>query len=136
MHKATVRANKYFWDKFERLTGLPSERAKQAMDSEHQKKKYLQFITSDNITPHCSYRNTKSTNNIMTPEVVENGIAFCEANGYTPIFLGTPQGIDEIRYQEYLIMQFQYMTTVQTIKMEKFPAFYFLTGIIYITYMN
>jgi len=104
MHKATVRANKYFWEKFEGLTGLPSERTKLAMDSEHQEMKYLQFITSDNITPHCSYRNTKSTNDIMTPEIVENGIAFCEANGYTPVFLGTPQGVNEVKYQEYLII--------------------------------
>ncbi len=104
MHKATVRANKYFWDKYERLTGLPSERTKLAIDREPQKKKYLQFITSDKITPHCSYRNTKGTDNIMTPEFLEMGIAFCDANGYTPVFLGTPQVVDEEKYQDYLII--------------------------------
>ncbi len=102
MHKATVRANKYFWKKFEILTGLPSERTKLAEYHEHEKKRYLQFITSDNITPHCSYRNTKFTDNIMTAEILAKGIAFCEANGYTPIFLGTIRGVNEVKYQEYL----------------------------------
>lgn len=102
MHKATVRANKYFWDKFERLTGLPSERRKLAVESGYEKKKYLQFITSDNITPHCSYRNTKSTNDIMTSETMKKGIVFCDTNGYTPVFLGAPQGVDEVKYQKYL----------------------------------
>ncbi len=101
MHKATVRANKYFWEKFERLTGLTSERTKYAKNREPQKMKYMQFITSDNITPHCSYRNTKAFNNIMLPEIMEKGIAFCETKGYTPVFLGTPQGV---KYKEYLII--------------------------------
>lgn len=104
MHKATVRANKYFWEKFESMTGLPSERTKKAMDRKPLKRKYLQFITSDAITPHCSYRNTKATNNIMTPEVLENGIAFCEANNYTPVLLGVPQAANEEIYQEYLMI--------------------------------
>ncbi len=102
IHKATVRANKYFWGKFEKLTGLPSERTKIAMERAHQENKYMQFITSDNITPHCSYRNTKSTNNIMAPDVLEKGIAFCETKDFTPVFLGTPQGVNEVKYQEYL----------------------------------
>ncbi len=102
IHKATVRANRYFWGKFEKLTGLPSERTKIAMERAHQENKYMQFITSDNITPHCSYRNTKSTNNIMAPDVLEKGIAFCETKDFTPVFLGTPQGVNEVKYQEYL----------------------------------
>ncbi|AEY64488.1 radical SAM peptide maturase, CXXX-repeat target family [Clostridium sp. BNL1100] len=102
IHKATVRANQYFWDKFESVSGLPSQRKKAALDRKQQNKSYLQFITSDNIIPHCSYRNTKSTNNIMTPEVLEKGIAFCEAKGYTPVFLGVPQGVNEEKHQEYL----------------------------------
>ncbi len=104
MHKATVRANKYFWDKFESATGLTSERKKIEKDRGRQCRKYLQFITADNIIPHCSYRNTKGTDNVMAPEVFEKGIEFCEANGYTPTFLGTPSGIDKNRYEEYIII--------------------------------
>jgi radical SAM peptide maturase (CXXX-repeat target family)/CXXX repeat peptide maturase len=104
MHKATVRANKYFWDKFESITGLPSERKRLAKEREQQNQKFLQFITSDNITPHCAYRNTKGTNEIMTPEVFEKGMEFCEANGFTPAFLGTPHQIEKMQYQENLII--------------------------------
>lgn len=104
MHKATVRANKYFWDKLERLTGLPSERKKIAIDRGYQNRKYLQFITSDSITPHCSYRNTKGTGNVMTPDVFEKGIEFCEANDYTPALLGTPREIDVRKYHEHVII--------------------------------
>jgi radical SAM peptide maturase (CXXX-repeat target family)/CXXX repeat peptide maturase len=104
MHKATVRANKYFWDKFESITGLPSERKRLAKEREQQNQKFLQFITSDNITPHCAYRNTKGTNQIMTPEVFEKGMEFCEANGFTPAFLGTPHQIEKIQSQENLII--------------------------------
>lgn len=102
MHKATVRANKYFWETFEKLTGLPSERTKIALGRQPKNNKYMQFITSDNITPHCSYRNTKSTKNIMAPELLKQGITFCEKNGYTPVFLGTPRGVNEVNTKEYL----------------------------------
>ncbi len=102
MHKATVRANKYFWEKFEEVTGLPSERTKYKRLKEG--RKYLQFITSDAITPHCNYRNNKGTNNIMLPELIERGLAFCEDKGYKPAFLGTPQGIEKEKYEEYIII--------------------------------
>ncbi len=104
MHKATVRANKYFWNKFEVVTGLPSERKRIAEERTPQSKKYLQFITSDNITPHCAYRNTKDTNEVMPPEIFEKGMEFCSANGFTPAFLGIPQKIDKLKYQEDLII--------------------------------
>lgn len=102
MHKATVRANKYFWNKFELVTGLPSVRKTVELMKTGQK--YLQFITSDNVTPHCFYRNINGTNNIMLPELIEKGLEFCTKNGFRPAFLGTPQGIDEEKYQEYIII--------------------------------
>lgn len=104
MHKATVRANKYFWDKFERVTGLPSERTKVLTGEVPQNEKYLQFITSDSITPHCSYKNTKGTKDIMSNEIFEKGIEFCTANGFTPVLLGIPEGLEEERYNKHIII--------------------------------
>ncbi len=102
MHKATVRANKYFWDKFESVTGFPSERKRVlALKS---RKKYLQFITSDNIVPHCAYRNTIGTDNIMSPEIFEEGIEFCTKNGFTPALFGKPLGVDAERYGSYILV--------------------------------
>ena len=102
MHKATVRANKYFWDKFAKVTGQPSRRE----DNEYCQEivRYLQFITSDHIIPHCAYRNTKGTNDIMTPEIFEKGMDFCKKNDYTPAFLGIPQGIDKKKYENYIMI--------------------------------
>lgn len=103
MHKATVRANKYFWDRFEKVSGLPSQR-KVKETKNQQVIKYLQFITSDTITPHCSYQNTKGTKNIMAPEIFQKGMAFCEKNGYKPAFLGKPQGIAGREYEQYIVI--------------------------------
>ncbi|MCX7920903.1 MAG: radical SAM peptide maturase, CXXX-repeat target family [Clostridia bacterium] len=94
MHKANVRANKYFWDKFERVTGIVSPRTEQKEQREQEEgdngieQKYLQFITSDDITPHCTYRNWRNTNNVMSREVVTKGLEFAYKNGFTTVFLG------------------------------------------------
>ncbi len=95
MHKATVKANKYFWEKFEKVTGLPSERKKIEEKKELEyspikvhEEKFMQFITSDSITPHCGYKNTGSSNNIMSKEVIQKGLAFCKENGYISVMLG------------------------------------------------
>jgi uncharacterized protein len=93
MHKANVRANEYFWDKFTKVTGIKSlrEEAKIARGSvfstrKMAEKKYMQFLAHDQIVPHCSYRNWKASNNVMSKEVFEKGLSFARENGYTPVF--------------------------------------------------
>lgn len=96
MHKANMRVNTYFWNKFEEISGIISPqkvyRAQRlsslALHSQSQEEKYLLFITSDNITPHCSYRNLKGTQNVMNNEIYNKGLKYAEENNYTPIFLG------------------------------------------------
>ncbi|AUN16979.1 radical SAM protein [Clostridium botulinum] len=92
MHKANVRANKYFWDKFQKVTGIESLRESHKKEISQQDdmytSKFIQFIMSDNITPHCSYRNTRDTQNNMSEEVFKKGLKFSEENGFTPVFLG------------------------------------------------
>ena len=98
MHKATVRANIYFWDKFEKTTGLASERRKNEQKFnrfETNENTCLQFIMSDNMTPHCAYRNTKNTNDSMTKEIFGKGISFCKENDFTPFILGHNQDIQD-----------------------------------------
>lgn len=89
MHKANSRANKYFWTKFKEKTGIISEyerihneRRKTAIGA------YLQFITSDDITPHCCYETKKEQPiSIMSEEIMKKGIAFSDENDMIPIFL-------------------------------------------------
>ncbi|HEX9060974.1 MAG TPA: radical SAM peptide maturase, CXXX-repeat target family [Clostridia bacterium] len=91
MHKANMRANEYFWDKFEEVTGLESERKKYwraTNKSNLPQKPLLQFITDDNITPHCNYRNNKGTTAKMDDTVLKKGLDFAARNKYVPVFLG------------------------------------------------
>lgn len=102
MHKANVRACEYFWEQFKKRTGLPSPRDEYKKDLyfNHPQRdkyapKYLQFITSDAITPHCSYRSTGEAGNVMGKELMEKGLAFADENGYIPVFLGDAEEYKE-----------------------------------------
>lgn len=108
MHKANVRAVEYFWNQFSRITGLESEREKykrQRYASQPEGGsvfKYLQFIVTDDATPHCTYRNDRKTSNIMSPEIFEKGMEFAERNSLTPMFIGNVERIMGNNYDRYL----------------------------------
>lgn len=103
MHKANVRACEYFWEEFKRRTSLPSPREEYKRDLyiNHPLKdkfapKYLQFITSDKIVPHCNYRSNSTSDIVMDQAIIENGIFFANENGFIPVFLGKAENyIDE-----------------------------------------
>lgn len=86
MHKANVRANEYFWEKFSQKTGLNSPR--EIYRKKYFGPKFLQFIKSDNITPHCNYRNWNNMNSTMSLDVLEKGLNFADKFGFEPVFLG------------------------------------------------
>lgn len=90
MHKANVRANEYFWNKLKDTIGyMPEER--QAFINRYknpQNKKFLQFITSDSITPHCSYESFPDSKNEMENEMIKKGLEFAKEKGLIPVFLG------------------------------------------------
>lgn len=97
MHKANVRANKYFWDKFSKVTGTISPRQEYAnyllesrsdTSTKSNIKKYLQFITADNIVPHCSYKSLKNTHRKMSDEILKKGLEFAKVNNFIPVFIG------------------------------------------------
>ena len=90
MHKANVRANEYFWSKYEQATGLMSPLTKNKIEKSKSciNTKRMLFITNDNITPHCRYSNVRNTNNEMTKEIIKDSIDFCKRNGFIPVILG------------------------------------------------
>jgi len=73
MHKANVRANEYFWNKFSEVTGLPSEKQKIK-----QNMKFMQIMMADDITPYCNYRNNKGFKDKMSREIYDQSISFAE----------------------------------------------------------
>lgn len=77
LHKATVRANKRFWAKYEKLTGNPSLRREYENVED---KKYMLVMLQDDITPHCSYRNKKGTKNKMSMELIDRAMEFASEN--------------------------------------------------------
>ncbi|MBD7911033.1 MULTISPECIES: radical SAM peptide maturase, CXXX-repeat target family [Clostridium] len=94
MHKANVRACEYFWNKFEKVTGIvsPRKRYRESMKETYEEDSnaaYMQIITSDDITPHCTYRNWRNTSNVMDKQMFDEGLKFCEKNNFTPVILGT-----------------------------------------------
>ncbi|MFV0503058.1 MAG: radical SAM peptide maturase, CXXX-repeat target family [Lachnospirales bacterium] len=96
MHKANARANKYFWTKFEKLTGRTSERIiEKVLNSHHDQLKYVYFITSDDAPAFCGYDKKYSGNNKMSEDLYRQGLEFCLENEVLPIFLGNrPIDID------------------------------------------
>ncbi len=105
MHKATVRANEYFWNRYSEVTGLKSPRD-DARDARliSRKLKFMQFLTADNVTPHCHYRSNNGSEKIMSPEIVESGLAFAKKNGYMPVFIGAQAQVPEINLKDSIFI--------------------------------
>ncbi len=93
MHKANVRANEYFWEKLSLKLDIENPRdeikkKRNRIKEDINKIKYIQIIAEDNIVPHCCYRNTKKTNNMMSKETFEEAIGFCKNKGFQPVIIG------------------------------------------------
>lgn len=88
IHKANVRANQYFWDKFEEKTGLLSPRTINLR--KNNSGKFLQLLMADNCAPNCSYRSKKELNSTMDIETFKKGIKFAKDNSLQIAILGDP----------------------------------------------
>ncbi len=102
MHKANARANAYFWQKYEEKTGCTSPRTIMKIENRSiEALKYLFFVTSDSIVPHCGYKTKKDSSKKMTKEVFQKGIDFCTKNGMIPVFLGKYEHNFDIEKKRY-----------------------------------
>lgn len=82
MHKANVRANEYFWNRFSEVTGFLSEKERLKGDSASMQRvrnqeKFMYIMLEDNIPSHCNYRNTKGLCSKMDKELFEKSLEFC-----------------------------------------------------------
>ncbi|MEG0308262.1 MAG: radical SAM peptide maturase, CXXX-repeat target family [Clostridium sp.] len=87
MHKANVRANKYFWDRLEKITKVESPRSiirKERMNA-NELQKYMIFITSDQAVSHCIYDN--GGDNVMSESIFKRGLEYCKKNSFMPVIL-------------------------------------------------
>lgn len=80
MHKARVRANRYYWDKLKRLYGVKRE-------IEENSRQYMYFITADDSIEHCNYESKAHSNMVMTDDIIKEGMEFCYHNFYKPVIL-------------------------------------------------
>ena len=89
MHKANARANKYFWTRYERLTGRTSDRViEKVLNSKHEYLKYIYFIMDDDAPSFCNYTKRFCLGKEMSKDLYEKGLEFCLENEVLPIFLG------------------------------------------------
>lgn len=89
MHKANARANHYFWKRYTEKTGKTSPYTVYKLSmNEINEYKYLYFITSDDITPHCSYINNKKSDYKMPQSLIAEGLSFCTEKNLIPVFIG------------------------------------------------
>lgn len=105
MHKANIRANKYFWDMYSKVTGEVSPREEywnKRIASRDKTTKYLMFITSNSIIPHCCYENKCSDDISMNDETFNSGMKFAYEKGFTPVIMGN-YGITNDYYKSGMI---------------------------------
>ncbi len=88
MHKANVRANEYYWDKYYKKTNEVN------LESEYKEEpntglrdQYL-FILSNNAGSHCYYDHNNNDNNSIDMEFLKSGTSFARENGFVPVIVG------------------------------------------------
>ena len=91
MHKATVKACKYFWNRYEEATGTMSPRRYNEYINRSSLHKYMYILLTNQAESFCHY-NTKHTDvSISMPvETIEKALRYCDEHCITPIFLGAP----------------------------------------------
>jgi radical SAM peptide maturase (CXXX-repeat target family)/CXXX repeat peptide maturase len=98
MHKANVRAVDYLWKKYSEVTGEPSSHKA----NESEESYYLQFLMSDDVTPHCLYRNWNNTKNVMSEGTFKKGLEFALKNKFKPVLIGENPYPSRFNQEEFI----------------------------------
>jgi len=96
MHKANARANKYYWQMYEEVTGNTSQRTIEKLGKSDTKcLRYLHLITRNDAPTHCSYSNLSNDSQRMPKDILQKGLNFCHDQEVVPVFLGgIPTDVD------------------------------------------
>lgn len=88
MHKANVRADLYFWNRYEKETGMISPRRYNQYHNQSSKQRYLYIICDDSTSSICHYDSCITENKKISIDTYNKAVQFCETNYFTPIFIG------------------------------------------------
>lgn len=89
MHQANVRANAYFWNRYEEATGNISPLSIAAIENKSRQKKYAYIILDSQASPLCQYISNTTENNTYNSNCLEEILSYCQKNSLTPIFNST-----------------------------------------------
>lgn len=87
MHKANVRANNYFWKRYENVTKNVSPLRYNKYVNSSSKNKYL-YILKDNSFEYCNVNSTPSQVQTISDELYSKAIKFCDDHFFTPVHVG------------------------------------------------
>lgn len=87
MHRANVRANNYFWDKYEEVTKNVSPLRYNKYTNKSPADKYL-FILNDNTFEYCNIKSEQSFYHAINRELYLKAIEFCKKYDYIPVHVG------------------------------------------------
>ena len=96
MHKANVRVNEYFWDRWIEQNNQPSPHElerKNAYQAENWKldgAQYLYLMLSDEEPSFCNY-SPSETGKFMTKEDFDKAVHFAYNNYMIPVYVGNPE---------------------------------------------
>jgi len=87
MHKANVRANNYFWERYERATKNISPLRYNKYTSQSSKNKYL-YILNDNSFEFCNINSSANIAQKLSDEIYAKAIKYCDRYNYIPVHVG------------------------------------------------
>ncbi len=87
LHKANVRANNYFWRRYEEVTGNVSPLRYNKYTNISKNNKYL-YILHDNVFSYCNVNACYESKVTIDDEKYLAAIEFCEKNNYIPVHVG------------------------------------------------
>lgn len=102
MHKANARANKYYWQKYEEITGYTSGRTIEKMKkTDTRALRYLYIITGDDAPVHCNYEKKHEGSRKISKDVMMQALQLCQSEELVPIFQGEIPEYVDMRNQIY-----------------------------------
>ena len=87
MHKANVRANAYFWQRYEQATGTISPHRIARYKNESSNNRYI-YILGDNTFNYCYGNRPNEEKEGISDKLYQEALAFCERFNAIPVHLG------------------------------------------------